>query len=162
MEDKLDSKNTQKAKNNRMMVGWREWLSLPDLGIDRLKAKIDTGARTSALHAFSIKPFKQNKKHYIRFKIHPLQRSNEQIVNCIAQVEDIRWVTDSGGHRERRYVIMTMLKFGKENWPIELTLTNRDNMNFRMLLGRTAMKKRLLVNPGASFLMSDIKLRDIS
>ncbi|HVV69049.1 MAG TPA: RimK/LysX family protein [Gammaproteobacteria bacterium] len=142
-----------KKERRLLTVGWREWLSLPELGITRIKAKVDSGARTSALHAFEIKPFKLHEKHYIRFKIHPLQRSKEDIVECIAEVQDIRWITDSGGHRERRYVIKTLLKLGEAYWPIELTLTNRDTMSFRMLLGRTAMKKRLVVNPGASFLL---------
>lgn len=141
-----------KKDQKLLTVGWREWLSLPELGIARIKAKVDSGARTSALHAFEIRSFKQHNKHYIRFKIHPLQRSKEDAVECVAEVQDIRWITDSGGHRERRYVIKTQLKLGEINWPIELTLTNRDTMSFRMLLGRTAMKKRLVINPAVSFL----------
>jgi hypothetical protein len=134
-------------------VGWREWLSLPALGIDRIKAKIDTGARTSALHAFEIKPFKQADKHYLRFKMHPVQRRSDVVIECVAEVKDIRWVIDSGGHKERRYVIQTPLKIGERTWSIELTLTNRDTMNFRMLLGRTAMRHRAVVNPALSFLL---------
>jgi hypothetical protein len=150
-------KTRLKLKKDRklLMVGWREWLSLPQLGITRIKAKVDSGARTSALHAFEIKPFRHHEKHYIRFKIHPLQRSKEDMVECVAEVRDIRWITDSGGHRERRYVIRTLLKLGETDWPIELTLTNRDTMSFRMLLGRTAMKKRVVVNPAVSFLLID-------
>ncbi len=136
-----------------LMVGWREWLALPQLGIAQIKAKVDSGARTSALHAFAIKPFKHQNKHYIRFKIHPLQRCKDVTIDCAAEVQDIRWVTDSGGHKERRYVIKTILQLGETDWPIELTLTNRDSMSFRMLLGRTAMKKRVIVNPAASFLL---------
>lgn len=146
-----------KKRKEMLTVGWREWVSLPDLGIEKIKVKIDTGARTSALHAFSIKPFKQGDQHFIRFKIHPLQRTFGVTVECVAKVEDIRWVTDSGGHRERRYVILTTLRLGDVSWPIEITLTNRDTMNFRMLLGRTAMKRRLVVNPAMSFL-SDKKV----
>ncbi len=152
MNKKKKKNFSARVKKELVVVGWREWVSLPDLGIAKIKVKIDTGARTSALHAFAITPFKQDKHHYIRFKIHPLQRSGE-VVECVAKVEDIRWVTDSGGHRERRYVIITRLDLGEISFPIEITLTNRDTMNFRMLLGRTAMKNRFMVNPAASFIL---------
>lgn len=151
MKKKIISKTHSVSKRPHATVGWREWVSLPELNIVRIKAKVDSGARTSALHAFALRPFKQNEKHYIRFKIHPIQRKTDTTVECVAEVEDIRWVTDSGGHRERRYVIKTMLMVGKETWPIEITLTNRDTMHFRMLLGRTAMKHRVVVNPALSF-----------
>jgi hypothetical protein len=138
----------------RITVGWREWAALPALGIEKIKVKVDSGARTSALHAFELHPFKKGGKHYIRFKIHPLQRRSDVVRECVTEVEDIRWVTDSGGHRERRYVIKTLINMGSISWPIEITLTNRDTMNFRMLLGRTAMKKRVMVNPTLSFLVT--------
>jgi hypothetical protein len=136
-----------------LMVGWREWVSLPELGIERIKVKIDSGARTSALHAFSIKRFKQGSKHRIRFNIHPLQRRSDVVVTCETDIIDVRWVTDSGGHRERRYVIKTPLMLGQQKWPIEITLTNRDTMHFRMLLGRTALHHHVIVNPSASYLL---------
>jgi hypothetical protein len=144
-----------RRKRELQTLGWREWLSLPDLGIDKIKAKVDTGARTSALHAFEIRPFKEADKHYIHFKIHPLQRRTDMLLQCTAEVKDIRWVIDSGGHRERRYVIQTPVKIGNATWSIELTLTNRDTMNFRMLLGRTAMRRKVVVNPSVSFLLVD-------
>jgi len=144
-----------RRKRELQLIGWREWLSLPELGITKIKAKVDTGARTSALHAFEIQPFKQENKHYIRFKMHPLQRRTDMLIECVAEVKDIRWVIDSGGHRERRYVIQTPVKVGQSVWFIELTLTNRDTMNFRMLLGRTAMRNRVVVNPAVSFLLAD-------
>lgn len=136
-----------------MTIGWREWVSLPELGIEHIKAKIDTGARTSALHAFSVRTFTKQGIKMVRFRIHPYQRRKDVVVECIAPVLDKRWVTDSGGHREQRYVIESSVKLGELVWPIELTLTNRENMKFRMLLGRTAMKGRIRVNPGRSYLV---------
>lgn len=141
------------VKKAKTTIGWREWVSLPDLGIEHIKAKIDTGARTSALHAFSVRAFTKQGKRMVRFRIHPYQRHKEIVVECVAPVLDKRWVTDSGGHREQRYVIESSVKLGEQVWPIELTLTNRENMKFRMLLGRTAMKDRLIVNPGRSYLV---------
>lgn len=133
-------------------LGWREWLALPELGIPAVKAKIDTGARTSALHAFNLQTYEENGQTCVRFGIHPLQKRTDIEVYCVAAVKDERVVTDSGGHREERYVIETPIKIADQEWLIEVTLTSRDDMLFRMLLGRTAMHKRAVVNPGASFL----------
>lgn len=134
------------------IVGWREWVSLPELGIDKIKAKVDTGARTSALHAFSLNPFKENGKDRISFDMHPLQHNTTTVVNCVADIIDQRWVSDSGGHREERYVIRTPVIIGNDNWPIEITLTERDTMLFRMLLGRRAIRRHFMVNPAKSFI----------
>lgn len=155
MKKENSTAKISRRKRELRVVGWREWLSLPELGIDRIKAKVDTGARTSALHAFEIRPFKEQDKHYIQFKMHPLQRRTDVQISCVAEVKDIRWVVDSGGHKERRFVIKTPLKVGGEIWSVELTLTNRDTMNFRMLLGRTAMRHRIIVNPAVSFLLPE-------
>jgi hypothetical protein len=133
-------------------VGWREWVSLPELGIDKIKAKVDTGARTSALHAFSLQLFEEDNKKRIRFDIHPIQHNTDKIITCVADVVDLRWVSDSGGHREERYVINTPVIMGGNSWPIEITLTERDTMLFRMLLGRSAIRKRYVVNPARSFI----------
>jgi len=140
-------------QRQRLVLGWREWLSLPELGLPHIKAKIDTGARTSALHAFEVSYFEHDGQPLVRFAIHPLQRRTDMQVVCTAPVIDRRRVKDSGGHSERRYVICTPVVIGNESWPIELTLTNRDTMGFRMLLGRTAMHGRIVVDPDASFLM---------
>jgi len=136
------------------ILGWREWVSLPELGIDLIKAKVDTGARTSSLHAFSVDEFRQHGKRWVRFGIHPFQKRVDVEIFCEALVRDQRQVTDSGGHSELRYVIETELKLGSMSWPVEITLTNRDSMGFRMLLGRTALRNLYLVDPGASYLAS--------
>jgi hypothetical protein len=133
-------------------IGWREWLGLPELGIQDIKAKIDTGARTSALHAFSLENYQSNGTPMVRFGMHPLQKNTDFERWCTAEVIDEREVSDSGGHRETRYVIRTPVKLGPHQWDIEVTLTNRDSMKFRMLLGRTAIAGGFSVDPAASYL----------
>ena len=141
----------QASAASKLMVGWREWVALPELGIPLIKAKIDTGARTSALHAFELDSYHTKAGLRVRFLIHPSQNDLEQVIECDTAVIDERVVTDSGGHREKRFVIQTLLNIADQAWPIEMTLTNRDTMKFRMLLGRTAMRRRILVNPGVSY-----------
>ena len=136
---------------NNSPIGWREWLVLPELNIPGIKAKIDTGARTSALHAFFVEPFIIDGCQMVRFGVHPLQKRLDVEIICVAPVKDFREISDSGGHKEMRYVIETEILLGESSRRIEMTLTNRDNMKFRMLLGRTAMEG-LQVIPDKSYL----------
>lgn len=140
-----------------LTLGWREWVSLPDIGIKQIKAKVDTGARTSALHAFELRPYSEGGRDRVEFRMHPLQKDVDTVVTCNADIIDTRIVTDSGGHKEERFVIETTLSIGKQAWPIEVTLTSRDDMLFRMLLGRTAIKSRAQVDPARSYLVGKKK-----
>lgn len=133
-------------------IGWREWGTLPELGVDAIKMKVDTGAKTSCLHAFRLEPFERDGSPWLRIWLHPEQNSDREHV-CEAPIADQREVTDSGGHRELRYVIRSHLRLGNFAKPIELTLTNRDTMKFRMLLGRQAMRGNFVVDPQSSFLL---------
>jgi len=142
-------------------LGWREWCVLPELEIPAIKAKVDTGAKTSALHTFGIEPFTVDGTLWVRFFVHPLQRNETVVLECTAPVVDEREVTDSGGHREMRYVIETLLEIGGESRRIEMSLTNRDTMRFRMLLGREAMTGDVAVYPDQSFVNGRLRARKI-
>ena len=142
----------KKISKQLPIIGWREWLILPDLNICKIKAKVDTGARTSALHAFWVDAYKKDHQPWVRFAIHPLQYNTDVVVECDAPVKDQRMVTDSGGHKQRRYVIETLVNLGGRAFVAELTLTDRDTMRFRMLLGRTAINGRFLVDSKASYI----------
>lgn len=143
--------NTNDSKPS--VIGWREWASLPELNIPAIKVKVDTGARTSALHAYKIENYHHGEREYVRFWIHPLQRRTDIDICCDAPVLDHRIVKDSGGHAEDRCVIKTPVRIGTHQWEIELTLTSREDMLFRMLLGRRAMvESGFTVDPGVSYL----------
>ncbi len=139
-------------------IGWEEWCALPDLGLPAVKVKVDTGAKTSALHAYDIELFTENKQDFVRFKVHPLQKNNKFERECIAPLVDFRYVTSSNGEREKRYVIRTGLQIADRITAAELTLTSRHNMAFRMLLGREALRKaKLVVDPAKSYVLGKIK-----
>ncbi len=137
--------------NKLSVIGWREWVALPDLSIPSVKAKVDTGARTSSLHAYDIEEFRIGKRRMVRFVVHPEQRSLRDTIHTEAQLSDYRHVKNSGGHAERRPVILSEIELLGQRWEIELTLTRRDVMGFRMLLGRQAIRNRFVVHPGRSY-----------
>lgn len=139
-------------EESKQLIGWREWVFFPTLGGFYIKAKTDTGAKTSALHAFFVEPFERDQHSWVRFGLHPLQNSTETEIICEAAVKDSRQVTDSGGHREERYVIEVPIVLDGHEFTTEMTLTNRDTMRFRMLLGRNSLNHRCVVDPAQSFL----------
>ncbi len=147
------------AENNPLVVGWREWVSLPQLGLPAVKAKVDTGARTSAVHAFDIERIKRDGQDWILFNVQPIQRDTTIIRRCEAPLVDIRRVTDSGGHSGDRFFISTDLTIGPITRTIEITLSQRNDMLFRMLLGRTALVPGIQVDPSLSFSLGRVSAR---
>ena len=133
------------------VIGWREWLRLPELHVHHIKAKIDTGARSSSLHASDIAIDDRDGKQFVRFNIHPFQLRTSKVVSAEAQVLEFRPIKSSNGRIDMRPVILTTLKMMGQKWQIELTLTDRADMGFRMLLGREAFRGRFLIDPGNSF-----------
>lgn len=147
------SRESTPVRQDLPQIGWREWISFPSLGINAIKAKVDTGARTSALHAFRVSPFERDGRLHVAFSIHPNQRDQTTVLECEAPVVDRRSVRDSGGHEEMRYVIETEIHVGPHQLTAEVTLTDRDSMRFRCLLGRTALKRNFAVDSGRSYLL---------
>lgn len=131
----------------KLIIGWQEWAELPKLGIPAIKCKIDTGAKTSALHADAIEPYIRHGERYVQFLVHPLQQHKHTEVECTAKVLEERTIKNSGGKKEHRYVIVSPIILGHLTWPIEISLTNRDPMAFRMLLGRDALKHLFVIDP---------------
>jgi hypothetical protein len=134
------------------MIGWREWITLPDLGIKHIKAKIDTGARSSSLHAFDVETFLKGDEEWVRFKVHPVQRKESRVVETAAPVIDHRSIRSSSGEEQIRPVVSTRFRLLDQVYEIELTLADRNQMGFRMLLGREAFRRRFLIDPGRSYL----------
>lgn len=136
----------------RILIGWREYVSLPDICLPVIKAKVDTGAKTSSLHAFNIEPYFDRGHLRVSFQVHPIHERTDVVVTCTADVVDYRSVSDSGGHREKRYVIKTRMKIDELEFEIEVTLANRESMTHKMLIGRAAMK-HLMIDPGRAFML---------
>ena len=151
---RLKSPRQPERRRDLPSVGWREWIALPDLGVPRIKAKVDTGARSSALHAYNMRLHERRGRPYVSFEVHPLQRATDHRVATGAEIVGIRSVRSSSGQIELRPVIHTTVALGEQAWTIEITLTNRDEMGFRMLLGRQAIRGRFLVDGGRSYLQS--------
>jgi len=142
----------KKTSSELVRIGWREWVALPDLEVPGVKAKVDTGARTSALHTANYDCFKDKDGQWqVRFQLHPIKDRDDCVVEGQTQVLTFREVKDSGGHIEKRPFIETRVQLGNLEWLIELSLTNREQMKFRMLLGRTAIRRRFVVDAGRSY-----------
>lgn len=137
-----------------MVVGWREWVALPELNIPAVRAKIDTGARISSLHATGMTPFTKGGQPWLRFETAPLRYAPKQVISCEAPLIDRRQIRSSNGIETERFIIFTTLELNGQRWPIEVSVTDRSAMLNRMLIGRTAMRNRLVVNPSRSFLVS--------
>jgi hypothetical protein len=139
-------------KHRRLpIIGWREWVALPELNVDAIKVKVDTGARSSSLHAFEVREFKRDGETWVRFKVHPDQRKSKRTVAAEARVIDKRIVRSSSGKAAMRPVIATPIEILGTTLVAEVTLANRDEMGFRMLLGREAFRKYFLVDAGGSY-----------
>ena len=136
------------------VIGWREWVTLPEMSGVPVKAKIDTGARTSALHAFGLRIIEGDGAKMASFELHPVQRSAADAVRIERPITAFRKVRSSNGKVETRPVVKTPITLGTQTWPIDVTLTSRDAMGFRMLLGRAALRRRFVVDPGRSFVMT--------
>jgi ribosomal protein S6--L-glutamate ligase len=151
-----------REQKDKKTIGWKEWFSLDCLGLPAIKAKIDTGAKTSSLHAFNIESFYIENVEYVKFDLHPLQKNKKLVRSCVARVIEQRMVSDSGGKKEKRFVIKSNLWIGERKISIEITLANRDTMAFRMLLGREAVKQlKMLVDPSKSFIQGKLMRKEI-
>lgn len=147
--------------SNKVIIGKEEWCALPELGLPAIKARVDSGAKTSSLHAFNIQPFEEGGKRWVRFDIHPVQDNRRIVQSCKGLVVDRREVKSSSGQKEKRHVILTPLTMGGVTWDVEITLTNRDSMGYRMLLGREAMTGRTLIDPDASFCLGEVSEKEL-
>ncbi|MFV0316394.1 MAG: ATP-dependent zinc protease [Microthrixaceae bacterium] len=148
------------SKPRKGVVGWREWVRIPEFSDVAVKAKVDTGARTSALHAFGLELERDGSVITACFEFHPLQRSSRESTRVRAEVIGFRQVRSSNGRSETRPLVRTPIEVGGVAWPADITLTSRDTMGFRMLLGRAAIARRFLVDPGRSYLQNPDPLGD--
>lgn len=155
MEGKQKKQALQKQSLQKQVLGWREWASLPELNIPAIAVKVDTGARTSSIHAFHIRPFVQDGQIFVRFIIHPLQKKKKPCICCTLPLKYKKTIRSSNGIAEERYIVSTVIEIGEKRWPIDLSLANRDVMSYRMLLGREAMS-HILVDPKKSFLQGHL------
>jgi len=149
--------------NLNIIVGWKEWVSIPELGVHAIKAKIDTGASTSSIHAFNIEYFSKGNQKYVRFEVHPIQQNKKIVTKCVAKLVDKRHVKSSIGKKQIRPVIQVVMEIDGREFKILLNLTNRDSMGMRMLIGREALKK-IMVNPNAKFLhgrIGPLKIKEL-
>jgi ribosomal protein S6--L-glutamate ligase len=146
----------------KTVIGSEEWCAFPDMALPAIKARIDSGAKTSSLHAFNIHTFRRDGELWVSFEVHPMQNNRRTVIRCEKPVIDRRRVKSSSGVAETRYVISAPLKLGDEVWDVELTLANRDSMGYRMLLGREAMAGRLLVDPAESFCLGEKQSQELN
>ncbi|MBY0500973.1 MAG: ATP-dependent zinc protease [Alphaproteobacteria bacterium] len=146
-------KKKEKRIIKKVIAGWREWAQLPELGVEMIKVKVDTGAKTSSLHAFDVSTFTHMGIDWVQFDVHPIQDNDLIKHTCACPIVDYRWITSSTGQAQKRFIILSNLKMGEFSHRIEISLANRDEMGFRMLLGRTALKGHILVDPSHSFLL---------
>lgn len=153
---------TAPHKPSKPTVGWREWIAVPALGIDAIKVKIDTGARSSSLHAFDLEEFERDGARWVRFVVHPLQRDAKTTLRAEAPVLEFRHIRSSNGHTTHRPVVRVDIEVDGQRWPIDLTLAARDEMGFRMLLGREAVRGKFVVDPGRSYVVSQPRVSKAS
>ena len=149
-------------ENTKIIVGSEEWCSFPALGVPAIKARVDSGAKTSSMHAFNIHKFRRDGESWVSFEVHPLQNDRRTVIRCERPVIDKRVVKSSSGVSETRYVISAAIKAGGDVWDIELTLANRDSMGYRMLLGREAMHGRIIVDPSLSFCLGEMSVETLN
>lgn len=139
----------------KMVIGSDEWCAFTSIKIPAIKARVDSGAKTSSMHAVNIQKFSHNEEQWVRFEVHPLQKNKKITVHCEAPLIDQRVIKSSSGDKEQRPVIRVPLSLGGKSWEVEVTLTNRDSMGYRMLLGREAMSGRVLIDPEGQCLLGD-------
>lgn len=147
--------------DNKLLIGRNEWCQAPDLNLPAIKAKIDTGAKTSSIHAFNIKPITKNDQAWVTFDVHPIQGNEDLTIACSALVIDKRYIMSSNGHKEYRYIISTSLSIADRHWKIQLSLSNRDPLKFRMLLGREALNGHVLIDPSLHCHQGTFKKKDL-